>query len=44
MLQEVLYYLEKLDIHEELNRITSHLNKVDEIFSSDNEVGRQIDF
>ena len=43
-LQEVVYYLEKLDVDEELDRITIHLAKLDELLSSDGEVGRQIDF
>ena len=42
--QEVIYYLEKLDIDEEVNRIDIHLNKLDKIFNSTGEVGRQIDF
>lgn len=44
LLQEVIFYLEKLDVHEEINRIKSHLKKFDELLASDNEVGRQIDF
>ena len=43
-LQEVVYYLEKMDVHEEINRIQSHLEKLDTILSSGGEVGRQIDF
>jgi len=43
-LQEVIYYLEKLDIDEEINRITIHLEKLDGIFEKTSEVGRQIDF
>lgn len=43
-LQEVIYYLEKLDIDEELNRIEIHLKKLDKILKSNGEVGRQIDF
>lgn len=43
-LQEVIYYLEKLDIDEELNRIEIHLKKLDKILSSAGDVGRQIDF
>lgn len=44
LLQEVVFYLEKLDVHEEINRIKSHLKKFDELMSSGKEVGRQIDF
>ncbi|OUR98704.1 YicC family protein [Halobacteriovorax marinus] len=43
-LQEVVYYLEKLDVHEEINRIKSHLEKLDSILDQGGEVGRQIDF
>jgi uncharacterized protein (TIGR00255 family) len=43
-LQEVIYYLEKLDVDEEINRISTHLSKLDKILSSSGEVGRQIDF
>lgn len=43
-LQEVIYYLEKMDIHEELNRIAIHLKKFDMILESGAEVGRELDF
>lgn len=43
-LQEVVYYMEKLDIDEELTRINIHLEKLDKILNSKGEVGRQIDF
>lgn len=44
LLQEVVFYLEKIDIHEEINRIHSHLEKFDNLLKSNNDVGRQIDF
>ena len=44
LLQEVVFYLEKMDIHEEINRIHSHLEKFQNLLKSTNEVGRQIDF
>ncbi len=44
LLQEVVFYLEKIDIHEEINRIHSHLEKFENLLKSNNEVGRQIDF
>ncbi len=44
LLQEVVYYLEKLDVDEEINRIHSHLEKLDSLLQSSGEVGRQIDF
>lgn len=43
-MQEVVYYLEKLDVHEEINRIDSHLKKLKSLMTSKSEVGRQIDF
>ncbi len=43
-LQEVIYYLEKLDIDEEINRIAIHLEKLDKLMATKGEVGRQIDF
>jgi len=43
-LQEVIYYLEKLDIDEEINRITIHLEKLADVFAMPAEIGRQIDF
>jgi uncharacterized protein (TIGR00255 family) len=44
LLQEVVFYLEKIDIHEEINRIHSHLEKFQNLLKSSNDVGRQIDF
>lgn len=43
-LQEVIYYMEKLDVGEEINRIKSHLKKIDNLLSSDKEVGRKFEF
>jgi uncharacterized protein (TIGR00255 family) len=43
-LQEVVYYLEKLDVDEEINRIHAHLSKLDKLISGSGEIGRQIDF
>jgi uncharacterized protein (TIGR00255 family) len=45
ILQEVVFYLEKLDIDEEINRIEIHLAKLDGLLTkAPEEVGRQIDF
>lgn len=44
LLQEVVFYLEKIDIHEEINRIHSHLEKFQNLLKSNSDVGRQIDF
>lgn len=43
-LQEIVYYLEKLDISEEINRIHSHLKKMNSLLGKGDEAGRQIDF
>lgn len=43
-MQEVVFYLEKLDVHEEINRIQSHLQKFDSLMIDSGEIGRQIDF
>ena len=43
-LQEVVYYLEKLEIDEEINRAKIHLVKLKSVLQSSGEIGRQIDF
>lgn len=43
-LQEVVYYLEKLEIDEEINRAKIHLIKLKSVLKSTGEIGRQIDF
>lgn len=43
-LQEIIYYMEKYDIHEEINRIKIHLQKLDKLLKTEGEVGRQMDF
>lgn len=42
--QEIIYYMEKIDIHEEINRIKSHLQKLDQVLETPGEKGRRIDF
>lgn len=42
--QEVIYYLEKLDIEEEISRIQIHLDKLARVLETEGECGRQIDF
>lgn len=45
LLQEVIFYMEKLDINEEIDRINFHLSSLDQLLNSnDIEVGRKIDF
>lgn len=44
LMQEVVFYLEKMDVQEEVNRIHAHLQKLDELFKGKAEIGRQIDF
>lgn len=43
-LQEIVYYLEKLEVDEELNRAKIHLSKLRTVLESTGEIGRQIDF
>lgn len=43
-LQEVVYYLEKLEIEEEITRARIHLGKLKSVLKSSGEIGRQIDF
>jgi uncharacterized protein (TIGR00255 family) len=43
-LQEVVYYLEKLEIEEEITRAKIHLGKLKSVLKSNGEIGRQIDF
>ncbi len=43
-LQEVVFYLEKMDIHEEINRVKAHLEKLTSLLNQGGECGRQIDF
>lgn len=43
-LQEIVYYLEKMDIHEEINRIKGHLKKLEDLFKNGGEIGRQLEF
>jgi uncharacterized protein (TIGR00255 family) len=43
--QEMIYYLEKLDVNEELVRLSSHLSYFREVMSSDgNEFGKRLGF
>ena len=44
LMQEVIFYLEKLDIDEEINRAKIHVAKLREVIRGNGEVGRQIDF
>lgn len=43
-LQEVIYYLEKLEVDEEINRAKIHVGKLRSVLNSNGEIGRQIDF
>ena len=43
-LQEVVYYLEKLEVDEEINRAHIHIGKLKTVLTSSGEIGRQIDF
>lgn len=43
-LQEIVFYLEKLDVDEEITRARIHLGKLKEVLKGNGEIGRQIDF
>ena len=43
-MQEVIHYLEKVDISEETNRLKSHLLKLNEILNTGGEIGRKLEF
>lgn len=44
LMQEIVFYLEKLEIDEEINRAKIHLQKLRSTLESSGEIGRQIDF
>jgi uncharacterized protein (TIGR00255 family) len=44
LMQEIVFYLEKLEIDEEINRAKIHLSKLRSTLQSSGEIGRQIDF
>jgi len=41
---EVLYYLDRLDVSEELERLKSHFSQVKTFFSSKEPIGRKLEF
>lgn len=43
-LQELVIYADKLDVTEELTRLSSHLNRLYEILGKGSDVGRRLDF
>lgn len=43
-LQELVIYADKLDVTEELTRLSSHLNRLYEILRKGSDVGRRLDF
>ena len=42
--QEIIYYLEKLDINEEKTRLAHHLNYFDETLKADQSQGKKLGF
>jgi len=44
ILQEAAYYADRADVTEEIVRLRSHLEKVDELLQSDEAVGRTLEF
>ena len=42
--QKNIYYLEKMDVSEEINRIAAHLKQFRKLLKNGKEVGRQMEF
>jgi len=42
--QEFLIFIQKMDIDEELNRITSHIDEVRRLLKTDGAIGKKLDF
>jgi len=42
--QELIYFLQKMDVDEELDRLESHVKEVRRILRQDEPVGRRLDF
>jgi uncharacterized protein (TIGR00255 family) len=42
--QEFLIFIQKMDIDEELNRITSHIDEVRRLLKIDGQIGKKLDF
>ncbi len=42
--QELIYYIEKLDVNEEIVRLTNHLNYFEEVLASDDVHGKKLGF
>ncbi len=42
--QELVYWLQKLDVEEELDRAAAHLQEVEQLLGQDTAVGRRLDF
>lgn len=41
---EMAFFVDKLDVHEEIERLKSHLKQLDEIIKSDEPVGKKLEF
>jgi uncharacterized protein (TIGR00255 family) len=44
LLQEVAVLTDRLDVSEEMSRLRSHLERIKELFNSDGEAGKRLDF
>jgi uncharacterized protein (TIGR00255 family) len=44
MEQEILYYAERMDVSEELTRLSSHIAQFRDILAGDGQMGRKLDF
>jgi len=42
--QEVIFYVEKSDINEEIVRLKAHINRMNKLLSQNKSVGRELEF
>ena len=42
--QELVYVTQKMDVDEELDRLQSHMQELQDVFNRDEPVGRRLDF
>ncbi len=42
--EEVLYYIIKMDINEEVTRLKAHLQRINKLLESKKQIGRELDF
>ncbi len=42
--QEVIFYVEKSDINEEIVRLKAHINRMNKLLSQNKSIGRELEF